>query len=41
MSQWEKLLDRICSLSRDLRFDEIQRILESYGYEIRNGKRYH
>ena len=36
MSQWEKLLDRICSLSRDLRFDEIQRILESYGYEMRN-----
>ena len=36
MSQWEKLLDRICSLSRDLRFDEIQRILESYGYEMRS-----
>ena len=36
MSQWEKLLDRICSLSRDLRFDEIQRILEYYGYEMRN-----
>ena len=36
MSQWEKLLDRICSLSRDLRFDEIQRILENYGYEMRS-----
>lgn len=36
MSQWDKLLDRICSLSRDLRFDEIRRVLESYGYEMNN-----
>ena len=33
MSKWEKLLARICALSKDLRFDELRKILESYGYE--------
>ena len=32
MSQWDKLISRICSLSKDLRFDELRRVLESYGY---------
>lgn len=32
MSRWEKLLSRICSLSKDLRFDELRKVLESYGY---------
>ena len=32
MSKWEKLLARICSLSKDLRFDEIRKVLEDYGY---------
>ena len=32
MSKWEKLLTRICSLSKDLRFDELSGVLESYGY---------
>lgn len=32
MSKWEKLLQRILSLSRDLRFDELRKVLESYGY---------
>ena len=31
MSKWDKLLEKICSLSRDLRFDELRRVLESYG----------
>ena len=35
MSKWDKLLARICSLSRDLRFDELRKVLESYGYEMR------
>lgn len=35
MSKWNKLLKRICSLSDDIRFDELKKILESYGYEIR------
>lgn len=32
MSKWSKLLQRICSLSKDLRFDELRKVLESYGY---------
>ena len=34
MSQWEKLLQRIYTLSRDLRFQELRNILESYGYTM-------
>lgn len=34
MSQWDKLLQRICSLSKDLRFDKLRKILESYGYTM-------
>ena len=32
MSQWDKLLKRICSLSNDMRFDELKKVLESYDY---------
>lgn len=35
MSRWNKLLERICSLSKDIRFDELKKILESYGYEMK------
>ena len=35
MSKWDKLLARICGLSRDLRFAELRKVLESYGYEMR------
>ncbi len=34
MSQWEKLLNRIINLSGDLRFDELRKILEDYGYSV-------
>lgn len=34
MSKWDKLLTRICDLSKDLRFDELRKVLESYGYEM-------
>lgn len=34
MSKWEKLLQKILSLSMDLRFDELRRVLENYGYEM-------
>ena len=34
MSKWDKLLMRICTLSRDLRFDELRKLLESYGYKM-------
>ncbi len=33
MSKWEKLIARICNLSKDLRFDELRKVLENYGYE--------
>ena len=38
MSKWDKLLDRILILSNDLRYDELKRVLESYGYEERGPK---
>ena len=34
MSKWDKLLKRISSLSKDLRFEELRKVLESYGYEM-------
>ena len=34
MSKWEKLLQKMLSLSKDMRFDELRRVLESYGYEM-------
>lgn len=34
MSKWDKLIKRICTLSKDFRFDELRRVLESYGYEM-------
>ena len=34
MSKWDKLLTRICTLSKDLRFDELRKVLESCGYEM-------
>ena len=38
MSKWEKLLSRILALSKDLRFDELRKILESYGYVMKAPK---
>lgn len=32
MSKWDKLIERIYSLSKDLRFDELKKVLENYGY---------
>ena len=34
MSRWNKLLSRILSLSKDMRFNELKKVLESYGYEM-------
>nr|DAX71816.1 MAG TPA: HICA protein [Caudoviricetes sp.] len=34
MSKWDKLIMRIRNLSKDLRFDELRKVLESYGYEM-------
>ena len=35
MSKWEKLLARICSMDKGMRFDELKKVLESYGYETK------
>lgn len=32
MSKWDKLLIKITMLSKDLRFEELCKVLESYGY---------
>lgn len=34
MSKFEKLLARIKSLDKGLRFDELKKVLESYGYKM-------
>lgn len=34
MAKWEKLLLKIRLLSKDLRFEELRKVLESYGYEM-------
>ena len=34
MSKWDKLLARIQTLSKELRFEELRRVLESYGYTM-------
>ena len=34
MSQFDKLLHRIRSLDRNMRFDELQNVLEYYGYTM-------
>ncbi len=39
MSQWDKLLVKILSLSKDLRFDELRKVLESYGYKMNSPKK--
>ena len=44
MSKWEKLLAKINALSKDLRFDELRKVLESYGYKMhapRGGSRHY
>lgn len=38
MSKWDKLLAKICSLSKELRFEELKKVLESYGYEMKAPK---
>ena len=38
MTKWEKLLHQILSMSNDVRFDELKKILESYGYKAQAPK---
>ena len=34
MSQFDKLLNRIRSLDKNMRFEELKKVLEYYGYEM-------
>lgn len=34
MSQWDKLIGRILSLSKNMRFEELRKVLETYGYTM-------
>lgn len=38
MSQWDKLLKRILYLDKDMRFEELKKVLEYYGYECSQKK---
>ena len=39
MAQWEKLLAKILSLDKDMRFTELKKVLQSYGYRMTQPKR--
>ena len=34
MSKWDKLIMQICNLSKDIRFDELRKVFESYCDEM-------
>lgn len=34
MSKWDKLIQKILTLSRDIRFEELRKVLESMGYTM-------
>ena len=34
MSKWDKLIKKLLSLSKDIRFSELKKILEFYGYKM-------
>jgi predicted RNA binding protein YcfA (HicA-like mRNA interferase family) len=38
MSKWKKLLEKILLLSNDLRFEQLQKVLEEYGYNMTSPK---
>ena len=38
MSKWDKLLSRILSLDNELRFQELKKVLEYYGYEMNSSQ---
>lgn len=35
MSKWDKLIQRIKFLDKNIRFEEIQKVLEYYGYKVK------
>ena len=38
MSKFDKLIEDVLSLSKDIRFDQLKKVLESYGYEGKKPK---
>ena len=36
MASWDKLLKKITSLSKDMRFAELQKVLEAYDYTMKS-----
>lgn len=36
MTQWDKLISKLLNLSKDLRFNELKIILESYNYRMKS-----
>jgi len=38
MGQWDKLIRKIISLNKDMRFLELKKVLESYGYVMSSPK---
>ena len=38
MSKWDKLINRILEIDDDIRFEEIQKVLEFYGYVMNEPK---
>ena len=39
MAKWDKLLDKIKSLDKEMRFAELKKVLQSYGYKVSQPKR--
>ena len=39
MAKWDKLLDKIKSLDKEMRFAELKKVLHSYGYTVSQPKR--
>ena len=39
MAQWEKLLSKIKSIDKDMRFAELKKVLQSYGYAASQPRR--
>ena len=39
MSKWDKLIRKICSLSNDIILEDLQKVLEHYGYVMKQPKK--
>lgn len=39
MSQWDKLIKNILEMSAEIRFEELRKVLEYYGYTMNNPRK--